>query len=183
MIWAIVSSQSCFCWQYRASPSLATKSIINLISVLTIWWCPCVESSLVLLGEGLCYDQCVLLAKLYQSLLCFIPYSKAKFACYSRCFLTSYFCIPVPYNEKDIFFFLGVSSKSSYRSSYNRSTSASSALQVGDRVGLLWYWIVCLGNEQRCFCRFWDCIQVLHFGLLLTMMATPFLLRDSCPRW
>ena len=25
-----------------------------------------------------------------------IPYSKAKFACYSRCFLTSYFCIPVP---------------------------------------------------------------------------------------
>ena len=30
--------------------------------------------------------------------------SKAKFACYSRCFLTSYFCISVPYNEKDIFF-------------------------------------------------------------------------------
>ena len=31
-------------------------------------------------------------------------HSKAKFACYSRCFLTSYFAIPVPYNEKDIFF-------------------------------------------------------------------------------
>ena len=27
------------------------------------------------------------------------------------------------------------------------------------------YWIVCLGNEQRSFCHFWDCIQVLHFGL------------------
>ena len=26
----------------------------------------------------------------------------AKFACYPRCFLTSYFCIPVPYNEKNI---------------------------------------------------------------------------------
>ena len=26
------------------------------------------------------------------------------FACYPRCFLTSYFCIPVPYNETDIFF-------------------------------------------------------------------------------
>ena len=25
---------------------------------------------------------------------CFIPYFKAKFACYSRCFLSSYFCIP-----------------------------------------------------------------------------------------
>ena len=62
MIWATVSSQSCFCWLYRASPSLAAKSIINLISVSTIWWCPCVESSLVLLEEGVCYDQCVLLA-------------------------------------------------------------------------------------------------------------------------
>jgi len=26
--------------------------------------------------------------------------------CYARCFLTSYFCIPVPYNEKDIFFWV-----------------------------------------------------------------------------
>jgi len=64
MIWATVSSWSCFCWLYRASPSLAAKNIINLISVLTIWWCPCVEPSLVLLEEGVCYDQCVLLAKL-----------------------------------------------------------------------------------------------------------------------
>ena len=46
---------------------------------------------------------------------CFILYFKGKFACYSRCFLTSYFCIPVPYTEKDIFF--GVSSKRSCRSS------------------------------------------------------------------
>ena len=51
MIRATVSSQSCFCWVYSASPSLAAKNIINLISVLTIWWCPCVECSLVLLEE------------------------------------------------------------------------------------------------------------------------------------
>ena len=63
MIWATVRSWSCFCWVYRVSPSLAAKNIINLISVLTIWWC--VEFSLVLLEEGVCYDQCVLLAKLY----------------------------------------------------------------------------------------------------------------------
>ena len=47
MIWGTVSTQSCFCWLYRASPCLAAKNIINLILVLTIWWCPCVESSLV----------------------------------------------------------------------------------------------------------------------------------------
>ena len=53
---------------------------------------------------------------------------------------------------------------------------------LGHRLGLLWYWMVCLGNKQRSFCRFWDCIQVLHFRLLLTMMATPLLVRDSCLR-
>ena len=105
MIWATVSSQSCFCWLYGASPSLAAKNIINLISVLTIWWCPCVESSLVLL-EGVCYDQFDLLAKLCWPLPFFILYSKAKFAYYSRYLLTSYFCIPVPYNERTSF--LGV---------------------------------------------------------------------------
>ena len=30
-----------------------------------IWKTQCVETSLVLLEEGVCYDQCVLLAKLY----------------------------------------------------------------------------------------------------------------------
>ena len=64
LIWAIVSSWSCFCWLYRASPSLAAKNIIKLIMVLIIWWCPYVESALVLLEEGFCYDQCIFLAKL-----------------------------------------------------------------------------------------------------------------------
>ena len=53
---------------------------------------------------------------------------------------------------------------------------------LGHRLGLLWYWMVCLGNEQRSFCHFWDCTQVLHVRLLLIMMATPFLIRDSCPQ-
>ena len=34
------------------------------------------------------------------ALLHFVP--KAKFVCYSRYLLTSYFCISVPYDEKDI---------------------------------------------------------------------------------
>ena len=48
-------------------------------------------------------------------LLAFILYSEAKLACYSRYYLTSYFCIPVPYDEKNIFFC--VSSRRSCRSS------------------------------------------------------------------
>ena len=36
---------------------------------------------------------------------------------------------------------------------------------LGRRHGLLWYWMVCLGNKHRSFCHFWDCTQVLHFRL------------------
>ena len=83
IIWATVSSRSCFCWLHRASPSSAAKSIISLILVLTIRWCPCVESSLVLLEENVCCDQCSFLAKLLAfALLHFVL--KAKLACYSR---------------------------------------------------------------------------------------------------
>ena len=35
---------------------------------------------------------------------------------------------------------------------------------LGHRLGLLWYWMVCLGNEQRSFHHFWDCTEVPHFG-------------------
>ena len=72
MIWVTVSSRSCFCWLYRASPSLEEKNMMNLILVFTIWWCPCVESSIVLLEEGVCCYQCILLAKLYWLLPYFI---------------------------------------------------------------------------------------------------------------
>jgi len=63
-VWVTVSSWSCLYWLYRVSPSLTAKNIISLILILAICWCPCVESSLVLLEEGVCYDLCSLLAKL-----------------------------------------------------------------------------------------------------------------------
>ena len=73
MISAIVSFRSCFCWLYRAFSSSASKNTINLISVLTICWCLCVESSLELLEKCVCYDQHVLLIKLFSlALLYFV---------------------------------------------------------------------------------------------------------------
>ena len=57
----------------------------------------------MLLEEGICYDQCILLAKLCYSLLFIILYSKAKLACHSRYLLTAHFYIPATYDEKDIF--------------------------------------------------------------------------------
>ena len=56
-----------------------------------------------MLLEVVCYDQGVLLAKLLAfEQAFFILYSNAKLAYYSSYLLTSYFCIPVPYDEKDI---------------------------------------------------------------------------------
>jgi len=80
---------------------------------------------------------------------------------YSRCFLTSYFCIPVPYNERDIFFWVLVLEG---LVGLHRTIQLQllQHYQSGHRLGLPWYWMVCLGNEQRSFCCFWDCIQVLH---------------------
>ena len=101
MIWATVSSCSHFCWLYRTSPCLTAKNISNPLLVLDIWWCPCAEMSLVLLEEGVCYDQCVLLAKLL-AFACFILYTKVKVSCHSRYLLISYFCICVLCDEKDI---------------------------------------------------------------------------------
>ena len=44
----------------------------------------------------------------------------------------------------------------------------------GHRLGLLWHWMACLGNEQRSFCHFWDCTQVLHFGLFCWLFLFSF---------
>ena len=136
----------------------------SLLSVLTIWWCPCVESSLVLLEKGFFYDWYVLLTKLYQPFLFFILYSKAKLIYYSRFLLTSCFCIPIPYDEKDIFFFLVLVLKGLVGLHRTCQLELLWRWWLGRRLGLLW--MVCLGNELRSFCRFWDCTQVLHFRLL-----------------
>ena len=32
----------------------------------------------------------------------------------------------------------------------------------GNRFGLLWYWMVCIGKKPKSFCHFWGCTQVLH---------------------
>ena len=37
--------------------------------------------------------------------------------------------------------------------------------RLGHRFGLLWGWIVSLGNEPRSFCHFWGCTHLLHFRL------------------
>ena len=99
-----------------------------------------------------------------------------------RCFLTSYFCIPVPYHEKDIFFGVLV-------------LKGLLGLHRTVQLQLLQhYW---LGHRLKSTVILndlpWKQTEIilsflrLHPStafqtLLLTMMATSFLLRDSCPQ-
>ena len=164
MIWAKVISQSRFCWLYWASPSLAAKNIIILISALSIWWCPCVECFLVLLEEVVC---CWPVCSLGKPLLAFgLLHSvlQGQISLLLQVFLDfpllhssplqwkgHPFCMLVLEGLVDLHRTIQFQLLQHYWS--------------GHRLGLLWYWMICLGNEQRSFCHFWDCIQVLYFGL------------------
>ena len=67
--------------------------------------------------------------KLCQHLSCFILYSEAKFACYSRYLLLSTFAFQSLMMKRTSFF--GANSRKSCRSLQNQSTSASLASVVG----------------------------------------------------
>ena len=148
MIWATVSPWSCFCWVYRASPSFAAKNIINLISVLTIWWCPCVESSLVLLEGGVCCDQCILLAKLLLAfaLLHFVLQGQTCLLLQLSLDFLLLHSSPLWWKGHLFGMLVLEGLVGLYR------TIQLQLLQhywLGRRLGLLWYWMVCLGNRDH----------------------------------
>ena len=175
MFWATVSSRSCFCWLYRASPSLAAKNIINLISVLTSWWCPRVESSLVSLEEGVCCVQHVLLTKLFIfSFLHFVLQGQFCLLLEVSLDFLLWHSIP-PWWKGHLFWVLVLEGLVDLPRSGQHQL-----LQhwwLGNRLELLWCWMVCLGNESRLL-RLHP--STIFQTLLLTMRATLFLLRDSC---
>ena len=84
---------------------------------------------------------------------------------------TSYFCILIPYDEKNIFIWGGGRGVQQLALKDLVGLHRTIQLQflqhywLRHRLGLLWYWNVYLGNKLRLFCCFWDCIQVLHFRL------------------
>ena len=139
---------TCLCWLYWASPSLATKNIINLISVLTIWWCPCVESSLVFLEEGVCYDQCKTLGKtlLPFALLHFVI--QGQICLLFQVFLDFLLLYSSPLEWKGHLFWVLVL-KGLIGLHRTVQPQLLQHYWLGHRLGLLWYWMVCLGNEQR----------------------------------
>ena len=167
MIWAIINSRFCFCWLYRASPSLAAKNIMNLILVLPIWWCPCVESSLGLLGQAMtsmfsrqnCYP-----------LPCFILYWKAKMPVILAWFPTFAFQSPMMKRASSF----GDSSRRLYVCIELVNFGISGWGMDLDYCDVEWFALEMILDHSVIFeivpnTAFWT--------LLLTMRATPFLLR------
>ena len=134
--------------------------------MLTIWWRPRVDSSLVLLEEGVFYDQCILLAKLSIS-LCpasfHIPRPNLPVTPGFSWLPTFVFQSPI---MKKISFWVLVL-KVLVGLHRTIQLQPLQCYWLGHRLGLLWYWTGCLGNEQRSFCHFWNSIQVLHFRLFV----------------
>ena len=163
MIWATVSSWSCFCWLYRASLSLAAKTIINLISVLTIWWYTCGVLSCAV-GRGcflwpvcslgktlLAFD---LIHFVLQGQICLLLQVSLDFV---------HLHLSPLYWKGHLFWVLVLECLVGLH-----RTVQLQLLQhywSRHRLELLWSWMVCPGTEQGSFCHFWDCIQVLYFRL------------------
>ena len=178
MIWATVTSLCCFCWLYRASPSLTAKNIICLISILTIWWCPglelCCWNRVFAMTSAFSWQNS---GRLFPASFC-TPRPNLPVTPGISWLPT--FAFQSPMMKRTSFLVLVLEGLASLH-----RTIQLQFLQhywLGHRLGLLWCWMVCLGSEPRSFCRFWDCTQVLHFRLLLIMRATPFLLRECCPQ-
>ena len=153
MIWATVSSRSCFCWLYRASPSLTAKNRINLISVLTMCRVfSCVVGRGCLLWAVRSLGKTLLVFALLHSVL---PRPSVPVTPGVSWLPTFLFQSPI----KKTTSFFGISFNRPCRSSWNHSLQLLQRYWLGHRLGSLWYWMVCLGDEQRSFCHFWDCIH------------------------
>ena len=86
--------------------------------------------------EKVCYDQCVLLTKLLAFALLHFVFQGQTCLLLPRYLLTSYFCIPVPYDEKDIFSF-GLSSRGLVGLHRTVQLHLLQHLWLGHRLGLV----------------------------------------------
>ena len=155
MIWATVSSWSCFCSLYRVGYKKYNQSYFGndhlVISIYSLFLC--------------CWNRLFATTSVFswQNSISLCPAS---------------FCTPRPnlpitpgvswlptfaFQWKGYLFWMLVS-KDPVGLLRTIQLQLLQHYWLGHRLRSRWYWMVCLGNEQSSFCRFWDCIQVLHFG-------------------
>ena len=143
--------------------------------MLTIWWCPCVESSIVLLEEVVCYEQCLLLANLLLAvfLLHFVPRRpNLPFTPGISWLSTFEFQSCIMKNKT----FLVLVLKGLVGLPRTDQLQLLQHYWLGHRLGLL----NCLPWKQTVHSIiFWDCIQVLNFRLFCWLWGKDFFGRTD----
>ena len=163
MIWATVSFQSCFCWLYRVLHLWLEEYNQNVFSIDYLVMSICRVFSCVV-GRGFCYEQCVLFAKLlgcaqlhlvFQGQTCLLLQVSLDFLLLHSS----------PLWWKGLLFWVLVLEGlvDLHRTIQFQHFQYS---WLGHRLGLLWYWMICLGNKLTTFCHFTGCKQVPHFQVL-----------------
>ena len=155
MIWATVSSWSCFCWLYRASPSSAEKNIINLILILTICWCPCVVFSCVVRRWCSLWP----VHSLGKTLLAFALFNsifQGQICALLQVFLDFLLLHSSPLWWKGHLFWVWVLEG---LVGLHRTVQLHLSSIIDQGIVLDYC------DIERSFCHFWDCIQILPFRL------------------
>ena len=179
MIWGTVSSRSCFCWLYRASPCSAAENIISLITVLTMVLTMCGVIACVVARECLLWP----VRSLGKTLLAF---ALLHFVLQDQTCLLFQVSLDFlllhssPLWWKGYLFWVLV--LEDFVSLYR--TIQLQLLWLywsGHRLRLPLYLLVCLGKWIEIILLFLRShLSTAFQNLLLTLMATAFLLRDSC---
>ena len=180
MIWAIVSSQSCFYWlesvfifgckEYNQSDFSVDHLVMSMCRFFScVVGRGCLLWPVHYLGKTLLVF--ALLHSVFQGQICLTP---------GVCWLPTFAFQSLIMKRTS---FWGVSLKGLVGLHRTIQLQPLQHYWLGHRLGLLWFWMVCLRNEQKSFCRFLRLHPSTAFRtLLLTMMATLFLLRDSCSK-
>ena len=182
MIWATASSSSCFCWLYRVSPSLAAKNIINLILVLTIVVMSMCRVFSCVLGRGYFLWPVVSLGKigkLWPASFCTV---RPNLPVTPGVSWLPTFAFQSPIMKRTFFFFLVLVLEGLvglYRTVQLQLLQHYWLGHSLDYCDIEWFAL----ERNRVILLFLRLHPSTAFQtLLLTLMATPFLLRDSWPQ-
>ena len=178
MIWATVSSWSCVWWLYRVSLSLTAKDIINLILVLTIWRCPCLLlccwKRVFAVTSAFSWQNSV---SLWPASFCTARPNLPVTPGISWLPTFAFQCPRVKRTPFGVLVLEGfVSHHRTIQLQHLSINCWDTDLDYHDKNGLPW-------KRTEIILSFLRLHSSTAFQtLLLTMMATPFHLRDSCPQ-
>ena len=159
MIWATVSSRSCFHWLYSFSFFSCKEYNQSNLVFYHLVMSMCRVVSCVVGRECFLWSMCsigktlsafTLLQSVLQGQTCLLLQVSLDFL------LLHFF----PYDENAPFLVLVLEGLVSL---LRMSQFQLLSQWLWHRLGSQWYWLVCLGNKLRSFCHFGDCIQILHF--------------------